>query len=64
VKTLNQTSFHMQRMVRFEVEISAGVSGFLVDFGGQCRLSPDDQNIQKGNRTIWLYLHSEREGRP
>jgi hypothetical protein len=45
VKTLNKTSFHMQRMVRFEVEISASVGGFPVDLGGQCHLFPDDQNI-------------------
>jgi hypothetical protein len=31
VKTLNQTSFHMQRMVRFEFDISASVGGFPVD---------------------------------
>jgi hypothetical protein len=29
VKTLNQTLFHMWWMVRFEVEISAIVGGFL-----------------------------------
>jgi hypothetical protein len=52
VKTLDQTSFHMQRMVRVEVEVSASVGGFPVDFGGQCRLFPDDQNIQKRNRTV------------
>jgi hypothetical protein len=45
VRTLNQTSFHMQRMVRFEVEISASVDGFPVDFDDHCHLSPDDQNI-------------------
>jgi hypothetical protein len=28
VKTLNQTFFHMQRMVRVEVEILASVGGF------------------------------------
>jgi hypothetical protein len=28
-KTLNQTSFHMPWMVKFEVEILAGVVGFL-----------------------------------
>jgi hypothetical protein len=52
VKTLNQTSFHMLRMVGVEVEISASVGGFPVDFAGQCRLLPDDQNTQKGNRTV------------
>jgi hypothetical protein len=34
VKTLNQTSFHMLWMVRVEVEVSASVGGFPVDFGG------------------------------
>jgi hypothetical protein len=29
VKTLNQTSFHMRWMVRFEVEVSAGEVGIL-----------------------------------
>jgi hypothetical protein len=52
VKTLNQTSFHVRRMVRVEVEMSVSVGGFPVDFGGQCRLFPDDQNIQEGNRTL------------
>jgi hypothetical protein len=33
VKTLNQTSFHMQRMVRVEIEILTSVGGFPVDFG-------------------------------
>jgi hypothetical protein len=46
VKTLNQTSFHVRRMVRVEVEISVSVGGLPVHFGGQCRLFPDDQNIQ------------------
>jgi hypothetical protein len=49
-KTLNQTFFHMWRMVSYEVEVSASVGGFPVDFGGQCHLYPDDQNIQKVNR--------------
>jgi hypothetical protein len=31
-------------MVRIEVEISVSVSGFSVDFGGQCHLLPDDEN--------------------
>jgi hypothetical protein len=39
------------------------VSGVSVDFGGQCRLFPDDENIQKTNRTAWLYFHSELDGR-
>jgi hypothetical protein len=38
-------------MVRVEVEISASVDRFPVDFGDQCRLFPDGQNIKKGNRT-------------
>jgi hypothetical protein len=33
-KIMNQTSFHMQQMVRAEAEISASVGGFPVDFGG------------------------------
>jgi hypothetical protein len=39
-------------MVRFEVEILASVSGFSVDFGGQCHLFPEDQNILKKNHTV------------
>jgi hypothetical protein len=34
VKTLNQTSLRMRRMLRAEVEISASVGGFPVDLGG------------------------------
>jgi hypothetical protein len=64
VKTLNQVSFHMGRMVRFEVEISASVGGFPVDLCGQCCRLPDDQDIQKGNCTVWLSLHCELDGRP
>jgi hypothetical protein len=52
VKILNLTSFHMRRMLRFEVEISTNVCGFSLYFGGQCRLFPDDQNIHKRNRII------------
>jgi hypothetical protein len=48
VETLNQTSFHVRQMVKSEVEISASVGGFPVDFGGQCHLLPVDQNIRKG----------------
>jgi hypothetical protein len=40
-------------MVRVEVEISASVVGFPVDFGGQCHLFPDDQNIHKDNLDIY-----------
>jgi hypothetical protein len=40
VKTLNQTYFHMQWMVRVEVEISASVGGFPVDVGGLCHHFP------------------------
>jgi hypothetical protein len=50
-------------MVRFEVEISASVGGFPVLFRGQCRLFPDDQTIQKGNRNVWLYFQGEQDGR-
>jgi hypothetical protein len=42
----------MQWMVIFEVEISAGVGGFTVNFGGQWHSFPDDQNIQKMNRMV------------
>jgi hypothetical protein len=51
-------------MVRIEVEISANVGGCSVDFGGQCRLHPDDQNIQERNLTVWPYVHGELYGRP
>jgi hypothetical protein len=34
-------------MVGVEVEISASMDGFPVDFGGQCHPLSDDQNIQK-----------------
>jgi hypothetical protein len=41
-------------MVRIEVEISASVGGFSVEFGGQCRLLSADQNIQERNYSAWL----------
>jgi hypothetical protein len=50
-KTLNQTSLHMQWMVRFVVEISASVGGFPLDFSGQCHLFPDE-NSQERNRSV------------
>jgi hypothetical protein len=34
VKILNETSFHMRRMVSVEVEIWGSVGWFPVDFGG------------------------------
>jgi hypothetical protein len=37
------------------------VDGFSVDFDGQCRLFPDDYNIQERNYIVWL---SELNGRP
>jgi hypothetical protein len=64
VKITNKTFFHMLWMVRFEVEISASVSGFSVAFDGFCCLFPDDKKIQKRNFTAWLYFHSEVDGRP
>jgi hypothetical protein len=54
----------MRQMVRFEVEISTSVGGLSVNFSGQCRPFPDDQYIQKRNCTVWLYFHSELDGRP
>jgi hypothetical protein len=55
VETQNQTSFHMRWMVIVEVEISASVGGFPVDW---CPVSsfPDDQNIQKGSLDIIFNL--------
>jgi hypothetical protein len=52
VKTLNQTSFHMRRMLGVEVEISASVGGFPVNFGGQCHPFSDGQNNQKTNHNV------------
>jgi hypothetical protein len=34
VKTLDQTSFHMRRMVGVDAEVSASEDWLLVDFGG------------------------------
>jgi hypothetical protein len=50
-------------MVILEVEVSASVGGFPVDFGGECRLFPDE-NIQKRSRTVWFSVHSKFDGRP
>jgi hypothetical protein len=48
----------MLRMIRSEVEISASVGEFSVNFSGQCDPFADDQNIQKRNRFVGLYFHS------
>jgi hypothetical protein len=37
----------MRRMFRSDVEISTSVGGSPLDFDGQCRPFPGDQNIQK-----------------
>jgi hypothetical protein len=42
----------MQQMITFEAEILISVDGFSVDFGGQCHLFPDNQNIQKMKHTV------------
>jgi hypothetical protein len=42
MKTLNQTSFHMRRIVKFDVEISVSIGGFSLNFDGQYRPFPDD----------------------
>jgi hypothetical protein len=39
-------------MVKIEIEISAIAGGLFVGFGGWCRLLPDDENFQEGNRTV------------
>jgi C1A family cysteine protease len=39
-------------MVRFEVEISASVGGFSVNFGGQCHAFLDDHDFQKRNHAV------------
>jgi hypothetical protein len=36
------------RGLRCEVEMSATVGGFPINFSGQCDISPDDRNIRKG----------------
>jgi hypothetical protein len=33
---LNYSPFDMQRMIKFEVEISTNMSGFSIKFSGQC----------------------------
>jgi hypothetical protein len=63
MKTLNQFSFHMGRMVRFEVEIPASVSGVSVDLCDQCCFFSENQNIEKGNRIVRLNVHGEADGR-
>jgi hypothetical protein len=50
----------MWQMVRTEVEITASMGGFSVDFGGHCRLLPDGQTTQERNHTD--YLHGELDG--
>lgn len=41
----------------------AGVSGFSVDFDVQCRSFPDDQHVQKRNRSLGFYFHGKFEGK-
>jgi hypothetical protein len=47
VKILNQTYFHVGRMVRVKVQLSISVRGFFADCGGRCRLFPDEQTSRK-----------------
>jgi hypothetical protein len=42
----------MWPMVRIEVEISASVCGLSVDYGGQCHLIRDEQNVQERKLTF------------
>jgi hypothetical protein len=46
-------------MVKFEVERLASVGGFSLNFGGQCCLFADGQDIQK----MGLYFHVELDER-
>jgi hypothetical protein len=39
-------------MAGVEVEISASVGGFPVNFGGECHPLPEKQNIQKRNLIV------------
>jgi hypothetical protein len=64
VETLNQSSFHMGRVLRFEYEIPTSMSGIFVYLCDQCCLFSDHHNIQKGNRIVRLSFHSEADGRP
>jgi len=50
-------------MIRLEVEVMAGVSGFATDFDVQCRSFPDDQHVQKRNCSLSFYFHGKFEGR-
>jgi hypothetical protein len=45
----------MWQMVRIETEISASVGGLSLDFGRQCRLLPDHENIQERNAARCFY---------
>jgi hypothetical protein len=38
-------------MATIEVQVSTSVDVFSADFGGQCHLFPDDQNIHKRKHT-------------
>jgi hypothetical protein len=54
----------MQQMDRSEVEISVSVEWFSVEFDGQCRPYPDDQNIQKWIAMPDYVSISELKGMP
>jgi hypothetical protein len=46
----------MRWMVRIEVDMLDEAGEFSVDFCGQWRLFPDNNNNQKRNFTVWLWL--------
>jgi hypothetical protein len=52
----------MWRIVRFEDDVSTSVCGFSVNFGGQYRPFPDDQNTQKKKHTDFISIVNWAEG--
>jgi len=50
-------------MIRLEMEVMAGVSGFSIDIDIKCRSFPDDQHVQERNPILSFYFHDKFEGR-
>jgi len=64
VQTLQNSSFHVWWRIRLEIEITAGVSGFSVNFGVHCTSDSDEKHVQQRIRTVSFYFHDKPDGRP
>jgi hypothetical protein len=54
--------FKRELCVGIEVETSASVNGFSINFSGQCLLFSHDQNIQKKNHmSDYIFLANSKQ---